>query len=130
MSFIARAQRPKIKGHGRHSRTPSIIARPANTTSLVPSQPSIIICHEPFGVGFDIALSHSIDGDARGPEFQEHQMALAYARILRLELGHAIVDGCGALMTALLDLAASFRIHPRDRPAVKQMVDYERRGRK
>lgn len=88
------------KGAGRHSRTPSIATKGHSATAASTQPAPSSILISEEPFGLDVALSRPI------------------------------VDRCGALMTALLDLAASFRSHPRDRPAVKQMVDYERRGRK
>ena len=87
----------KKKGHGRHSRTPHIAAK-GRSAPVVPAQPlthSIIISEEPFGAGFDVQLSHPVDGNAHGGEFHGYPNALAYARVLRLEFGFPIVDRSG-----------------------------------
>lgn len=97
MSAIARAKRPYKKGHGRHSRTPSTAAKAINAPAVFsqPSVPSIIVAEEAFNCGYDVYLSHPVDGDNRGREFRDHAHALAFGRILRLEFGLQIVDLCG-----------------------------------
>lgn len=87
----------KQKGAGRHSRTPSIAAKGPNAPAAPsqPQTPSIVIAEEAFNCGFDVYLSHPIDGDNRGREFQDRAHALAFGRILRLEYGYPIVDRIG-----------------------------------
>ena len=97
MHIAKRASAPTKKGRSRHSRAPHIAAK-GFSVPAVPTQsqtPAIVISEEPFGVGFDVQLSHSVDGNARGREFHGYPNALAYARVLRLEFGFPIVDRSG-----------------------------------
>ena len=97
MNIAKRANVPTKKRRGLHSRAPYIAAKghSAPAPSTQPATPSILISEEPFGLGFDVALSPPIDGDPRGREFQDHPMALAYARVLRLEFWLPIVNRSG-----------------------------------
>ena len=97
MSIAKRANAPTKKGRSLHSRVPHIAAK-GRSAPVVPAQPlthSIIISEEPFGAGFDVQLSHPVDGNAHGGEFHGYPNALAYARVLRLEFGFPIVDRSG-----------------------------------
>ena len=85
------------KGRSSHSRVPHIAAKGSSAPAAPtrPSTPSITIFDEPFGLGFDVSLSHPSEGDNRSREFRGYPNALAYARVLRLEFGLPIVDRCG-----------------------------------
>ena len=87
----------KKKERSRHSRAPHTATEghSAAAASTQPTTPSILISEERFRLGFDVALSDPIDGYAHGREFQDYQMALAYARVLRLEFWVPIVDRTG-----------------------------------
>jgi len=97
MNIAKRANVPTKKGRSHHSRAPHIAAKGhiAAAASTQPSQPSIIFSDEAFNCGYDVYLSHPVDGDNRGREFQDHAHALAFARVLRLEFGFTIVDRSG-----------------------------------
>ena len=91
MSIIAKGNGPNKKGHGRQSLTRPIVSQPANTNCHATAQPTILLTEEPFSCGFDVGLEGPADGDRRGREFRDPLTALAYARLLRIELGGTIV---------------------------------------
>lgn len=97
MHIAKQAKKATKKGRSLHSRVPHIAAkgRSAAAASTQPSQPSILISEEPFGLGFEVKILSPADGDHRGREFQDHGHAMAFARILRLEFGYPILDRSG-----------------------------------
>ena len=97
MCIANRAKLPTNKGAQPPQPAPSIAAKGGSAPAAFthPSTPSITLSDEPFGLGFDVDLSHPADGDHRGREFHGYPNALAYARVLRLEFGLPIVDRTG-----------------------------------
>ena len=97
MRIANRANVPTKKGRSHHSRAPHIAAKghSAAAAPSQPSQPSIIFSEEAFNCGYDVYLSHPVDGDNRGREFQDHAHAMAFARVLRLEFGLPIINRTG-----------------------------------